>query len=91
MRKSAAALLLRAAHRRAVRRHRHRRLGEGHLGAAAHPPVEGRVERGFQGLDVGDKVRVELISVDVERGFIDFRGLGVGSGSRRGRAHSGVH
>ena len=42
-------------------------------------------------MDVGDKVRVELISVDVERGFIDFRGLGVGQGNRRGRAHSGVH
>lgn len=35
-------------------------------------PVEGRLERGCQGLDVGDRVRVELISVDVERGFIDF-------------------
>jgi exoribonuclease-2 len=37
-----------------------------------HPLVEGRLERGFQGLDVGDKVRVRLISTDVERGFIDF-------------------
>jgi exoribonuclease-2 len=36
------------------------------------PPVEGRLERGFQGLDVGDHVRVKLISTDVERGFIDF-------------------
>jgi exoribonuclease-2 len=36
------------------------------------PPVEGRVVRGFQGLDVGDEVRVELVGVDVERGFIDF-------------------
>jgi exoribonuclease-2 len=35
-------------------------------------PVEGRVERGFQGLDVGDRIRVTLISTDVERGFIDF-------------------
>jgi exoribonuclease-2 len=35
-------------------------------------PVEGRVERGFEGLDVGDRVRVQLISVDVDRGFIDF-------------------
>jgi exoribonuclease-2 len=35
-------------------------------------PVEGRVERGFQGLDVGDRVRVTLTSTDVERGFIDF-------------------
>jgi exoribonuclease-2 len=36
------------------------------------PPVEGRVERGEKGLDVGDAVQVELMSTDVERGFIDF-------------------
>jgi VacB/RNase II family 3'-5' exoribonuclease len=34
-------------------------------------PVEGRVVRGFEDLDVGDKIRVQLTSVDVERGFID--------------------
>ena len=37
-----------------------------------HPPVEGRVEQGFRGLDVGDRVRVKLIHTDVQRGFIDF-------------------
>jgi len=36
------------------------------------PAVEGRLVRGFDGLDVGDHVRVELVHVDVERGFIDF-------------------
>ena len=36
------------------------------------PPVEGKVTRGARGLDVGDLVRVELLSVDVEAGFIDF-------------------
>ena len=36
------------------------------------PPVEGRLEHGFEGLDVGDHVRVKLIRTDVERGFIDF-------------------
>ncbi len=36
-------------------------------------PVEGRVVGGFEGLDVGDEVRVQLLSVNVERGFIDFR------------------
>jgi exoribonuclease R len=36
------------------------------------PPVEGKVVRGEEGLDVGDRLRVKLLSVDVERGFIDF-------------------
>jgi exoribonuclease-2 len=35
-------------------------------------PVEGKVVQGFQGLDVGDRVRVRLIETDVDRGFIDF-------------------
>jgi VacB/RNase II family 3'-5' exoribonuclease len=36
------------------------------------PPVEGRLERGYEGLDVGDRVRVRLIHTDADRGFIDF-------------------
>jgi VacB/RNase II family 3'-5' exoribonuclease len=36
------------------------------------PPVEGKIVRGFDGLDVGDRVRVKLAATDVERGFIDF-------------------
>ena len=36
-------------------------------------PVEGKLVRGFEGLDVGDRIRVQLTSVDVQRGFIDFR------------------
>lgn len=72
VRKSAAALLLAS------------RIGE-HFdglvtGASAkgtwvrieHPMVEGRVVHGFEGLDVGDFVRVELIHTDAARGFIDF-------------------
>jgi len=35
-------------------------------------PVEGRLMAGTERLDVGDKIRVELISTDVERGFINF-------------------
>ena len=36
------------------------------------PPVEGRLASRSAGLDVGQKIRVKLISTDVERGFIDF-------------------
>ena len=36
------------------------------------PLTEGRVERGYKGLEVGDRVRVRLISTDPRRGFIDF-------------------
>jgi exoribonuclease-2 len=36
------------------------------------PPVEGKLQQGFEGLDVGDRLEVELISTDVERGFVDF-------------------
>ncbi len=36
------------------------------------PAAEGRVVTGFQGLDVGDRVRVKLIHTDIARGFIDF-------------------
>jgi len=36
------------------------------------PHIEGRVVRGERGLDVGDRVTVQLTSVDVSRGFIDF-------------------
>jgi VacB/RNase II family 3'-5' exoribonuclease len=72
VRKSAAALLLRA------------RIGETFeafvTGASVkgtwvrllRPPVEGRLVRGFEGLDVGDRVTVTLERTDVERGFIDF-------------------
>jgi exoribonuclease-2 len=37
-----------------------------------HPLTEGKVVRGFEGLDVGDRLRVELVHTDVDRGFIDF-------------------
>jgi ribonuclease R len=36
------------------------------------PPVEGRLVRGGEGLDVGVTVRVHLARVDFERGYIDF-------------------
>jgi exoribonuclease R len=37
------------------------------------PPIEGKLVGGERGLDVGDKVRVQLTHVDVEKGYIDFR------------------
>jgi exoribonuclease-2 len=36
------------------------------------PPVEGRLMRGEQGLDVGDRIHVKLLSTDPLRGYIDF-------------------
>jgi len=38
-----------------------------------NPPLEGRLEIGFEGMDVGNTLRVQLISTNVERGFIDFK------------------
>jgi exoribonuclease-2 len=37
------------------------------------PPVEGRLIHGFEGADVGDRLRVQLVRTDVERGYIDFK------------------
>jgi exoribonuclease-2 len=36
------------------------------------PTTEGKLVRGFNGLDVGDHVKVELIRTDAAHGFIDF-------------------
>ncbi len=36
------------------------------------PLLEGRVVRGFEGLDVGDTTRVRLLAVDADKSFIDF-------------------
>jgi ribonuclease R len=38
----------------------------------ATPPIEGMLVRGGRGVDVGDRLDVRLVSVDVDRGFIDF-------------------
>ena len=71
--KSAAALLLES------------RIGEKFdaivTGAAAkgtwvrllHPPIEGKLVHGFEGMDVGHRMRVQLVHTDVEQGFIDFK------------------
>jgi VacB/RNase II family 3'-5' exoribonuclease len=39
------------------------------------PTAEGRLVRGFEGLDVGDHCQVKLVRTDVARGFIDFERL----------------
>ncbi|HWH76106.1 MAG TPA: RNB domain-containing ribonuclease, partial [Candidatus Binatus sp.] len=41
-----------------------------------HPPIEGKLVSGFQGMDVGRRVRVQLLRTDVERGYIDFKSVG---------------
>jgi exoribonuclease-2 len=81
VRKSAAALLL-------IRRIGERFPGlvtgaspKGTWARIVSPPIEGRVVRGFRGLDVGDRVTVELVDVDVDRGFIDFARVDGGAGS----------
>jgi exoribonuclease-2 len=39
------------------------------------PTTEGKVIKGYDGLDVGDRCRVKLVRTDVARGFIDFERL----------------
>jgi len=40
------------------------------------PPVEGKLVQGWQGVRVGQKLRVKLISTDFEHGFVDFARTG---------------
>ncbi len=37
------------------------------------PPVEGMLSSGFGNLNVGNRVRVQLVATDIELGFIDFK------------------
>lgn len=37
-----------------------------------HPPIEGKVVHGEEGLDIGERTRVKLVHADPERGHIDF-------------------
>ena len=41
------------------------------------PPVEGKLVTGGNGLDVGDRLHVKLVSTNVEHGFIDFSRVGL--------------
>ncbi|HUS73167.1 MAG TPA: RNB domain-containing ribonuclease [Sedimentisphaerales bacterium] len=38
-----------------------------------HPPIEGKLESGFEGMDVGRGIRVQLVRTNVELGYIDFK------------------
>ena len=49
--------------------------GASHKGTwirVANPPIEGKLVKGFEGLDVGDHLTVKLIRVDISNGHIDF-------------------
>lgn len=39
------------------------------------PPIEGKLIKGFEGVDVGDFLKVKLIHVDVFNGHIDFENI----------------
>jgi VacB/RNase II family 3'-5' exoribonuclease len=47
--------------------------GKGTWVRLRQPPIEGRLKSGFEGMDVGHGLRVQLVSTNVERGFIDFK------------------
>jgi exoribonuclease-2 len=38
-----------------------------------HPPIEGRLLYGYEGVEVGNRLKVRLIHTDVEKGYIDFK------------------
>jgi VacB/RNase II family 3'-5' exoribonuclease len=40
-------------------------------------PIEGRLMEGYEGVDVGDRMPVRLESVDVRRGYINFKKVGL--------------
>ena len=37
------------------------------------PPIEGRLLYGVEGVDVGHRLKVQLVRTDVEKGYIDFK------------------
>jgi exoribonuclease-2 len=72
VRKSAAALLLESRTGERFEGMVTGASGKGTWVRISRPAVEGRIVNGFEGLDVGDRVHVELVRTDVEHGFIDF-------------------
>ena len=49
---------------------------KGTFARLAHPPVEGKLVDGFGGRKVGERLRVQLLHTDVERGHIDLQATG---------------
>jgi len=41
-----------------------------------NPPIEGKLVHDLESVDVGHRIRVQLIHTDVEQGFIDFKRIG---------------
>ena len=72
VRKSAAALLLQARLGQVFEALVTGASADGTWVRIAQPLAEGRLVKGFEGLDVGDAIRVRLTHTDVQRGFIDF-------------------
>ena len=44
--------------------------------SAAALLLESRIGERFDAVDVGDRIYVQLIGVDIEQGFIDFKRIG---------------
>jgi VacB/RNase II family 3'-5' exoribonuclease len=50
---------------------------KGTFARTLNPPVDGRIVKGEEGLQVGEKIRVRLMKTEPERGFIDFARVSV--------------
>jgi exoribonuclease-2 len=48
-------------------------------------PVEGKLVQGFDGVDVGDRLRVQLIATNVKQGYIDFKKVNPNRNRQGGR------
>ena len=59
------------------------------MGSLLPPAGRRKADTRVEGLDVGDRIRVELIGTDVERGFIDLARAGRGQGELRFACPSG--
>ena len=59
---------------------RPRAIADGYCGSFDRVAVEGKLVHGATGLDIGHELRVKLVGVNVEAGFIDFVRVG-GAGS----------